>query len=477
MYCNRQISKAGRSGCAAATSTPAAAAGPAMRSQSVSVCGRRCSMGMMWPPPPQRAALLLLWALLLPCILPQPSVGPTPGMGNIVAVAHNGATVAGGATVLHARRHPASTANSNGTGFIFGGETANSSLSAAFWAHGSGAWAALPSCVAGADAPGVYNGGSWAAGGGVTLLPRPCPGARAGASMVVLGGDLLLFGGYGYGNGGAGGAAGSSSRGYLNDLWLFDGSAWTWWGGSDMPNQLPCLEGSGCTRHSCPDWFGQGQQRRGAGPGGQAFPRVHSSGPCSWPGGRRSAASWQDETVRTSDRHFAMNNSNFEAPIDKVLMGSMGFAYTSPTGWVAGARGQIYVVSNGIFRWGSARSALNGGSFVALVDQQASVSQLISGLTVNATYRLEFRAASGFSDGDEMRVLVDGVPGWVGRPPDDAFQTFMFEFLCERDTVSLVLENVSPSQGAAVFVDDIVLMRAHVRSPCYCDHQHARICD
>lgn len=55
------------------------------------------------------------------------------------------------------------------------------------------------------------------------------PGARhAYASWTDAAGNFWLFGGAGYS---------ASVRGFLNDLWRFDGTNWTWIGGSDSVNQ------------------------------------------------------------------------------------------------------------------------------------------------------------------------------------------------------------------------------------------------
>lgn len=57
------------------------------------------------------------------------------------------------------------------------------------------------------------------------------PGARQYAvSWTDSSGNLWLFGGYGLDTNG-------TTSGYLNDLWQFDGSNWTWTGGSNSINQ------------------------------------------------------------------------------------------------------------------------------------------------------------------------------------------------------------------------------------------------
>ncbi len=56
--------------------------------------------------------------------------------------------------------------------------------------------------------------------------PGNVPGGRTNASSWSdESGNLWLFGGFGYDSGGA--------QGFLNDLWRFDGSEWTWVSGSD----------------------------------------------------------------------------------------------------------------------------------------------------------------------------------------------------------------------------------------------------
>lgn len=56
------------------------------------------------------------------------------------------------------------------------------------------------------------------------------PGGRSEfATWIDSNGDLYLFGGFGYDSRGF--------RGYLNDLWRWDGENWTWIGGSNLTNQ------------------------------------------------------------------------------------------------------------------------------------------------------------------------------------------------------------------------------------------------
>jgi N-acetylneuraminic acid mutarotase len=63
-----------------------------------------------------------------------------------------------------------------------------------------------------------------------TPAPANVPGARSGSVSWIDGkGNLWLFGGTGYD------VAGNS--GFLNDLWKFDGTNWTWVSGSNVINQ------------------------------------------------------------------------------------------------------------------------------------------------------------------------------------------------------------------------------------------------
>ena len=79
--------------------------------------------------------------------------------------------------------------------------------------------------VAGSN--GVSQRGSYGTKGGAA--PGNVPGARWNASSWVdTNGGLMLFGGEGYSTG---------SSGYLNDLWRWDGTYWTWINGPDDVDQ------------------------------------------------------------------------------------------------------------------------------------------------------------------------------------------------------------------------------------------------
>ncbi len=89
--------------------------------------------------------------------------------------------------------------------------------------------------------------------------PANVPGGRLSpVSWIDLTGNLWLFGGYGY--------PASGSYGYLNDLWKWDGSEWTWMSGDTVTDQNGVYGTKGT-----PD-------------------------PANVPGSRRSAVSWTDSS-------------------------------------------------------------------------------------------------------------------------------------------------------------------------------------
>ena len=119
-----------------------------------------------------------------------------------------------------------------GTGYGVGGPPG---LLNDLWMFDGTNWA----WVAGAPAvnqPGVY---------GTLGLPAPGnhPGARRDAALWFDPGThaLWLFGGYGY-------AQDPATSGYLNDMWRWDGTMWTWTGGSSVVNDPGLPLGSMATR-------------------------------------------------------------------------------------------------------------------------------------------------------------------------------------------------------------------------------------
>ena len=103
------------------------------------------------------------------------------------------------------------------------------------------------------DQPGVYGTKGVAS-------PTNYPGGRSYAAAVVgSDGKVRIFGGWGYA---------ATGSGYLNDLWTWDGTSWTWVSGSDGPSQ----------------------------PGVYGTKGVAAPG--NVPGARSSASSWVDSTGR-----------------------------------------------------------------------------------------------------------------------------------------------------------------------------------
>ncbi|MBK6403948.1 MAG: hypothetical protein IPF66_02270 [Holophagales bacterium] len=98
-----------------------------------------------------------------------------------------------------------------------------------------------------ANQPGIY---------GTNGVPAPenVPGGRSGATSWTDGsGSFWLYGGYGQAE---------SWRGYLNDLWKWNGTAWTWMNGSREPNHtavygmkgIPALENTPGSRVGSTSW-------------------------------------------------------------------------------------------------------------------------------------------------------------------------------------------------------------------------------
>ena len=371
---------------------------------------------------------------------------PAAGTGNIMAVP---VPQPGAPAPV---RYMSAVAGNDSRGFVFGGEDSAGVFSSELWAFdadGDG-WQEL----LGTSAEGGDLAGSYGSLGVVNIPPHeePArPGSRIGSCIAAIGSRLFMFGGFGYGHNATATAYGPPARGYLSDMWLFEAGAWTWWGGSSSVDEKPCMLSEGCQDRLCPRWKQQTQK--------------YELLPCSWPGGRQGAATWVDSSRRIADRlDTALDNSDFEA--DTELTAELnGFAYTAPTGWAGGGSnfGAVVVVEDGIFRWGAAQSTTGGGGFfVALVGPQAFITQDITGLSAG-TYLLQFRAASGFEDGDVLRVLIDGVPMWEGQPPDDAFRPEEFRFMSSSDAPrTLTFQTVGASPGLAVFVDDVVLSRIYV---------------
>lgn len=134
--------------------------------------------------------------------------------------------VAASTNVPGARSSSASWVGSGDTAWIFGGYgwdgAGNDGYLSDLWRYDGVDWTWV-SGDSGLNSPGVYGtlGSS---------SPSSKPGARQDPVTWVDGsGNLWMFGGWGYGESGA-------IQGYLNDLWRYDGSRWTWIAGSKLIN-------------------------------------------------------------------------------------------------------------------------------------------------------------------------------------------------------------------------------------------------
>jgi len=95
-----------------------------------------------------------------------------------------------------------------------------------FWNHSNAGWAWMGGSSSVVDAPGTY-------GNMGTPAPGNIPGSRDSAmTWTDTNGNLWFFGGEGYGATGGG-----NFGGYFNDLWMYDGTEWTWVGGSNTSGQ------------------------------------------------------------------------------------------------------------------------------------------------------------------------------------------------------------------------------------------------
>jgi Galactose oxidase, central domain len=91
-----------------------------------------------------------------------------------------------------------------------------------FWTHSNAGWAWMGGSSSVVDATGTY-------GTMGTPAPGNIPGSRDSAmTWTDANGNLWLFGGEGLG---------ATGGGYFNDLWMYDGTEWTWVGGSNTGGQ------------------------------------------------------------------------------------------------------------------------------------------------------------------------------------------------------------------------------------------------
>ena len=132
------------------------------------------------------------------------------------------------------RRGAVSWIDASGNLWLFGGVGYNASSENDLndlWKFDGANWTWMSGSNMAAGA--TYGAKGVAAAGNV-------PGGRRGAVSWIDGtGKLWLFGGYGYPE--------SGPEGYLNDLWKFDGTNWTWMSGSKAADQLGTYGTKGTT--------------------------------------------------------------------------------------------------------------------------------------------------------------------------------------------------------------------------------------
>ncbi|MGB0430270.1 MAG: LamG-like jellyroll fold domain-containing protein, partial [Bacteroidia bacterium] len=122
-----------------------------------------------------------------------------------------------------ARNQAVSWIDDNGHFWLFGGygyDNSNAGYLNDLWKWDGNNWTWISGSNA-VNSKGVY-------GTKLTTSSRPVPGARYGSvPFKDSDNNLWLFGGYSYDN---------STSGYLNDLWKWDGSEWTWTSGDSTIN-------------------------------------------------------------------------------------------------------------------------------------------------------------------------------------------------------------------------------------------------
>jgi N-acetylneuraminic acid mutarotase len=159
------------------------------------------------------------------------SAGQWTWMGGPTLAGENGTYgtlgVASPSNIPGARFESASWTDSAGNLWLFGGNgfdsVGNESPMNDLWKYAAGQWTWMDGSNVGLQ---QSNYGTL----GVTA-PSNRPGGRSGAAIWVdASGNLWVFGGLGY-------DASDPINGSLNDLWKYDGSEWTWMGGSTVKQQ------------------------------------------------------------------------------------------------------------------------------------------------------------------------------------------------------------------------------------------------
>ncbi len=134
--------------------------------------------------------------------------------------------VASPSNIPGSRQHPISWTNPGGSFWLFGGYGYGSTGILGrlndLWLYNGTYWTWMSGNDT-TDRRGVYGTKGVASSSNI-------PGGRAGCiTWIDSSGNLWLFGGDGFGSVG--------SSGWLNDLWQYDGTYWTWMSGNDTTNQ------------------------------------------------------------------------------------------------------------------------------------------------------------------------------------------------------------------------------------------------
>ena len=121
----------------------------------------------------------------------------------------------------------------------------------------------------------------------------------------------------------------------------------------------------------------------------------------------------------------------------------------------------LVVVRNGNGPWGALNSG-GGANFISIQGSGASLKQTLTGLTVGATYTVNFLATHrpGYGNDETLHVNVDGAVIWETRTPEDSFTGEMATFTATAESVVLAFQNDSPNGDKSVFVDEISVSMA-----------------
>lgn len=147
---------------------------------------------------------------------------------------------------------------------------------------------------------------------------------------------------------------------------------------------------------------------------------------------------------------ISIANGGFD---DETVADDGGFTYTTPQSWVSA--GSV-LIRSGASPWGSI-PADSGTNFIALQGMGAYAEQTINGLTVGATYVVNFSFGDrpGYGEDEMMHVKVDGVVIWESMHPEDGMSPYSAVFTADAEAVVLRFENDSPEGDRSVFIDSV----------------------